>query len=44
MKTSLLINLSIFFTQREKNLRKLSQIQIEYFDLNDLLFHRENRS
>ena len=44
MKTSLLINLSTFFTQREKKLRKLSQIQIEYFDLNDLLFHRENRS
>ncbi len=44
MKTSLLKILSPYFTKREKKLRKLSQIQIENFDLNDFLFHRENRS
>ena len=44
MKTSLLKKLSPFYKQREKMFRKLSQIQIENFDLNDFLFHRENRS
>ena len=44
MITSLLKKLALCFSQREKKYRKLSQIQIENFDLNDFLFHRENRS
>jgi hypothetical protein len=44
MKIPLLKKLAPCFTQREKKHRKLSQIQIENFDLNDFLFYRENRS
>ena len=44
MKTSLLKKLAPCFTQRERKHRKLTQIQIENFNLNDFLFHRENRS
>jgi len=44
MKTSLLKKLAPSFTRRGKKHRKLSQIQIENFDLNDFLFYRENRS
>jgi hypothetical protein len=44
MKTSLLKKLAPCFTQRERKHRKLTQIQIENFDLNDFLFYRENRS
>ena len=44
MKTSLLKKIAPCFTRREKKYGKLFQIQIENFDLNDFLFHRENRS
>ena len=44
MKTSLLKKLAPNLTLRGKKHRKLSQIQIENFDLNDFLFYRENRS
>ena len=44
MKTSLPKKFAPNFTRRGKKHRKLSQIQIENFDLNDFLFHRENRS
>ena len=44
MKTSLLKKLAPCLTRRGKKYRKLSQIQIENFDLNDFLFYRENRS
>ena len=45
MKTPLLKKLAPYLTRRKKEHRKkLSQIQIENFDLNDYLFHRENRS
>jgi len=44
MKIPLLKKLAPYLTRRGKNHRKLSQIQIENFDLNDFLFYRENRS
>jgi hypothetical protein len=44
MKISLLKKLAPYLTLRGKKHRKLSQIQIENFDLNDFLFYRENRS
>ena len=44
MKTSLLKKIASCFTRREKKHGKLFQIQIENFDLNDFLFHCENRS
>ena len=44
MKTPLLKKIAPYLIQRRKEHRKLSQIQIENFDLNDFLFHRENRS
>ena len=44
MKIPLLKKLAPCLTQRGKKHRKLSQIQIENFDLNSFLFHRENRS
>ena len=44
MKIPLLKKLAPFLTRRGKKHRKLSQIQIENFDLNDFLFYRENRS
>jgi len=44
MKIPLLKKLVHCLTRRGKKHRKLSQIQIENFDLNDFLFYRENRS
>tara|TARA_Y100001947_G_scaffold49407_1_gene41125 strand:+ start:1270 stop:1404 length:135 start_codon:yes stop_codon:yes gene_type:complete len=44
MKLPLLKKLALCLTRRGKKHRKLSQIQIENFDLNDFLFYRENRS
>jgi len=43
MKTPLLKKIAPYLTRWKKEHRKLSQIQIENFDLNDFLFHRENR-
>ena len=43
MKTPLLKKIAPYLIRRRKEHRKLSQIQIENFDLNDFLFHRENR-
>ena len=43
MKTPLLKKLVPGLTRRGKKHRKLSQIHIENFDLNDFLFYRENR-
>ena len=43
MKLPLLKKLAPCLTRGGKH-RKLSQIQIENFDLNDFLFYRENRS
>ncbi|MDC0480323.1 hypothetical protein OAN76_02460 [Candidatus Marinimicrobia bacterium] len=44
MKTPLIKKIAPFLTRRKKEHRKLSIIHLEDFDLNDFLYHRENRN
>jgi hypothetical protein len=44
MKTYSLKKIAPCLTRHKRQGRKLSLIHLENFDLNDFLFHRENRS
>jgi len=44
MKTYLLKKIVSCLTKQKRQGRKLSFIHLEDFDLNDFLYHRENRS
>jgi hypothetical protein len=44
MKTLSLKKIASCLTKRKKEQRKLSQLNIENFDLTEFLFHRENRN